>query len=64
MIIFIRLVRNLKDMVVDINTKVIEQGETLQKVEDNIDITKENVQIAEKELEVANKVSKKTFKNK
>jgi len=59
-----RFVKNLKEMVVEINVKVVEQGETLEKVEENIDITKENVQKAEKELEIAGVVSKQTFKKK
>lgn len=51
-------------MVVDINEKVIEQGETLQQVEDNVDIAKENVNQAEKEIKTANIISKNNFKKK
>lgn len=51
-------------MVVDINEKVIEQGETLQQVEDNVDIAKENVQQAEKEIKTANIISKSNLKKK
>lgn len=51
-------------MVVDINEKVIEQGETLQQVEDNVDIAKENVEQAEKEIKTANIISKNNLKKK
>ena len=40
-------------MVVDIHTNVIEQGKQLEKVEVNIEKTKENVQKAEKEIIIA-----------
>ena len=62
--IFFRFVKNLKDMVVDIHTNVIEQGKQLEKVEENIEITKENVQKAEKEIIIANKEAKKNFRSK
>ena len=59
-----RFVRNLKDMVVDIHTNVIEQGKQLEKVEVNIEKTKENVQKAEKEIIIANKEAKSNFRTK
>lgn len=51
-------------MVVDISVKVVEQGEALQKVEENIDFTNKNVVKAEEEIVKANVISKDNHKNK
>lgn len=51
-------------MVIDIHVQVVEQGETIERVELNVDKTKKNVEVANKELHVANIISRDTFKTK
>lgn len=45
----------------EVATHVQEQGKQLDKVEENVDVTKQNVIVAEKEIQKANTISKRNL---